>query len=104
MDDEYFRKVALKLQDELADIIMGDGQANEYELIVFKYVFSTELEIPLLDDLSIEMDEDSFSIYVIPDDLPFSKLRQLVDVFDRFDVIFMSNSYNSIKLKFVLSD
>ena len=104
MNAEYFRNVALKLQDELVEIIRGDRQVNEYELIVFKYVFSSELEIPLLEELPVEVDEDSFSIYVIPDGLPFKKLRLLDDSFDKFDLMFMPNSYNLIKLKFVLSD
>ena len=104
MDDENFKKVALKFQDELAEIIKENRDVNEYELIVFKYVFITELEIPLLEDLPVEMDEDSFSIYVIPDDLPFGKLRLLDGCFDRFELTFVPNPYNLIKLKFMLSD
>ena len=34
-----FDEVASKLQCELADIIMNRKEVNEYELIVYKYLF-----------------------------------------------------------------
>ena len=104
MDTEYFRRIASKLQEELAEIIETNKQVNDYELIVYRYMFSAELEIPLLEDLAIEMDEESFSIHVIPDNLSFDKLRLLDDAFDKFELIFVVNPYNVIKLKFLLCD
>lgn len=86
------------------DIIISNKEINDYELIVYKYVFISELGIPLLDDLGVEINENSFILYIIPDDLEFSLLRKLDDVFDKFKVSFMQNSYNIIKLRFSLGD
>lgn len=99
-----FKVVASKLKDDLVDIISNKGDVNDYELIVYKYVFISELKIPLHEDLGVEIEDDSFILYIIPDDLKFSTLRELVDEFDEFDVTFMPNSYNILKLKFRLSD
>lgn len=99
---ENFDSIALKLQEELTDIIEKNKDVNEYELIVYKYIFISELKIPLLEDFGIEIKEDSFILYIIPDDLEFALLRKLDDVFDRFDISFMSNSYDILKLKFAL--
>ena len=99
-----FKQIASKIQDELADIILKRKELNEYELIVYKYVFITELGIPLHDELGIEIEEDSFILYIIPDDLKFSLLRALDDEFDRFEITFMANSYGLVKLNFKLSD
>ena len=104
MDSMTFDTVASKLQTELIDIIENAKEVNEYELIVFKYLFISELNIPLLEDLGIEIVDDSFILYVIPDGLKLNLLRDLADAFDRFEVTFMSNSYNILKLKFRLSD
>ena len=104
MSDDTFDVVASKLQEELTDIIKSNKEVNDYELIVYKYVFISELNIPLLEDLGIEIDEDSFILYIIPDDLKLDLLRKLDDAFDRFEATFMPNSYNIIKLKFKLSD
>ena len=65
-------------------------------------MFISELKIPLLEDLGVEITEDSFILYIIPDDLKFSVLRKLDDVFDKFTLSFMPNKYNIIKLKFSL--
>lgn len=97
-----FEVVVRKLQSELIDIIENGKQVNEYELIVYKYVFISELGMPLVEDLDVEIDDDSFMIHVIPDGLEFNHLRRLADSFDRFNVTFMPNSYNVIKLKFKL--
>ena len=43
-----FNAIASKLQDELADIIKSEKEVNDYELIVYKYVFISELNVPLL--------------------------------------------------------
>ncbi len=99
-----FEVIADKLQSELIDIIQNNKQVNEYELIVYKYVFISELGIPLLEELDVEMDDDSFMIYVMPDDLELAQLRRLDDSFDRFNVTFMPNPYNVIKLRFEISD
>ncbi|MBQ2636092.1 MAG: hypothetical protein IJG09_05270 [Methanobrevibacter sp.] len=99
-----FEAIALKLQEELADIIENNKDVNDYELIVYKYVFISELKVPLLEDLGIEIEEDFFVLYIIPDDLEFDLLRKLDDVFDKFKVTFMPNDYNILKLKFTLSD
>jgi len=96
--------LAFKIQNELIDIINSNKELNDYELIVYKYVFISELEIPLLDDFGIEITEDSFILYIIPDDLKFSLLRKLDDAFNKFELSFMPNPYNVIKLKFMLSD
>lgn len=95
-----FDAIASKLQDELADIIINGTEVNDYELIVYKYVFISELEIPVVEDLGFEISEDSFRLFIIPDDLEFSLLRKLDDAFDRFQLSFMPNSYDVIKLKF----
>lgn len=97
-----FEVVVRKLQSELIDIIENGKQVNEYELIVYKYVFISELGMPLVEDLDVEIDDDSFMIHVIPDGLEFDHLRRLADSFDRFNVTFMPNPYNVIKLKFKL--
>ena len=99
-----FEAVAVKIQDELADIIKNKKELNEYELIVYKYVFISELEIPLLEDLGVEITDDSFVLHVIPDDLEFELLRKLDDNFNRFEISFLPNSYNILKLRFKLRD
>ncbi len=75
---------------------------NDYELIVYKYTFISELKIPLLEDLGVEIIEDAFILYVIPDDLQFNVLRHLDDVFDKFKLVFMANEYNLLKIKFMI--
>ena len=86
------------------DIIKNNVDVNDYQLIMYKYFFITELGVPLLEDLGVEFAEDSFILYIIPDNLELSLLRKLDDVFDRFKVTFMPNSFNIIKLKFLLCD
>lgn len=100
--EETFDVIAQKLQDELADIIQSKTEVNDYELIVYKYVFISELGIPLLENLGVEITDDAFILYVIPDNLQFALLRKLDDVFDKFDLTFMPNEFNIIKLKFSL--
>lgn len=97
-----FNAIASKLQDELIEIIQSGKEVNGYELIVYKYVFISELKIPLFEDLGVEIDEDFFILYIIPDNLEFDVLRNLDDAFDRFTITFLPNSYNIIKLKFKL--
>lgn len=99
-----FKAVSSKLQDELVDIIKSEKAVNDYELIVYKYVFISELGIPLFEDLGVEINEDSFVLYIIPDDLQFAQLRDLDDAFDKFTITFLPNSYNLLKLNFRLSD
>ena len=99
-----FEAIAVKLQEELVDIIENNKEVNDYELIVYKYVFISELKIPLLEDFGIEIEEDFFVLYIIPDGLEFDLLRKLDDVFDRFSITFMPNDYNILKLKFTLGD
>jgi hypothetical protein len=99
-----FELVARKLQEELAEIIKSDRETDDYQLIVYKYVFISELGIPLWEDLGFEITDDSFMLYVIPDNLEFSLLRKLDDAFDRFNLSFMPNEYNVVKLKFELCD
>ena len=99
-----FEAISTKLQDELTEIIQSDAEVNEYELIVFKYVFISELKIPLLEDFGIEITEDSFVLYIIPEDLEFSLLEKLVNAIDKFKARFKANNYNIIKLEFVLCD
>lgn len=99
-----FKAVSSKLQDELVDILKSEKEVNEYELIVYKYVFISELGIPLFEDLGVEINEDSFVLYIIPDDLQFAQLRDLDDAFDKFTLTFLPNSYNLLKLNFRLSD
>ena len=71
---------------------------------MYKYLFISELKVPLQEDLGIQIEEDSFILYIIPDDLRLSLLRKIDDVFDKFNVTFMPNPYNLIKLKFSLCD
>lgn len=104
MSEETFDAIALKLQDELADIIVNGKDVNEYGLIVYKYMFISELEIPLLEDLGVEITDDSFALYIIPDDLKFEVLRALDDAFDKFELSFAPNPYNVLKLNFKLRD
>lgn len=85
-------------------IIENNIDVNDYQLIMYKYIFTSELKIPLLDDLGVEIVEDSFILYIIPDDLELSLLRKLDDAFDRFEASFMPNPYNLLKLKFALCD
>lgn len=99
-----FKAVSSKLQDELVDILKSEKAVNDYELIVYKYVFISELGIPLFEDLGVEINENSFVLYIIPDDLQFAQLRDLDDAFDKFTITFLPNSYNLLKLKFRLSD
>jgi hypothetical protein len=99
-----FKALSSKLQDELVDILKSEKAVNDYELIVYKYVFISELDIPLFEDLGVEINEDSFVLYIIPDDLQFSQLRDLDDAFDKFTLTFLPNSYNLLKLNFRLSD
>ena len=99
-----FKAIADKLQEELIDVIHSENEVNDYELIMYKYLFISELGIPLFEDGGIEMTGDSFILYVIPDDLEFSLLRKLADAFDEFKITFMPNSYGLIKLRFELCD
>ena len=99
-----FKAVSSKLQDELVDILKSEKAVNDYELIVYKYVFISELGIPLFEDLGVEIREDSFILYIIPDDLEFKLLRYLDDAFDKFEISFEPNDYNIIKLRFKLCD
>ena len=99
-----FKAIASKLQEELVDILKSGKEVNDYELIVYKYVFISELDIPLFEDLGVEINEDSFVLYIIPDDLEFAKLRDLDDAFDKFTARFLPNPYNLLKLSFRLSD
>lgn len=39
ISEETFDAIASKLQDDLANVILGKKQINEYEIIVYKYVF-----------------------------------------------------------------
>ena len=71
---------------------------------MYKYIFISELKVPLLEELGIEIRDDSFILYIIPDDLELGFLRKLDDAFDRFKVTFMPNPYNIIKLRFRLCD
>ncbi len=100
---ETFDVIAQKLQDELIEVIQSKKEVNDYELIVYKYVFISELKVPLLEDLGVEITDDAFILYVIPDDLKFSVLRQLDDVFDKFEMSFMANEYNLVKIKFLFN-
>lgn len=99
-----FKAIASKLQDELVDIIKSKKEVNDYELIVYKYLFISEMNIPIFEELGVEITEDSFILYVIPDDLEFNLLRDLDDSFDKFTITFLPNSYNILKLNFKLSD
>ena len=99
-----FKAIANKLQDELAELIRNDAEVNDYGLIVYKYLFITELGIPVHEELGIEVTESSFVLHIIPDDLEFAVLENLVDSFDKFEAMFKANSYNIIKLEFVLRD
>ena len=67
-------------------------------------MFISELKIPLLEDLGVEITENSFILYIIPDGLELDILRKLDDVFDKFKVSFMPNDYNILKLRFLLED
>ena len=99
-----FKDIAGKLQEELVGIIRNDAEVNDYELIVYKYVFITELEIPLHEELGIKVCENSFVLHIIPDDLEFGLLEKLVYTFDKFKAKFKANKYNIIKLEFELCD
>ena len=54
--------------------------------------------MPVHEELGVEISEDSFILYIIPDDLKFTSLANLVEAFDKFEVTFMPNSYNFLKL------
>ena len=97
---ETFDVITSKLQDELVDIIENNIEINDYQLIMYKYIFITELEIPLLEDNGIEIGDDSFILYIIPDDLDFDLLKKLDFAFDKFKLSFMANKLNVLKLRF----
>lgn len=101
---ETFEVISAKLQKDLVEIIKNNKEINDYELIVYKYIFISELKIPLLEDFGVEITEDSFILFIVPDNLEFKLLRKLDDAFDKFELSFMPNKYNIIKLKFKLSD
>lgn len=88
----------------MADIIGNAKELNQYELIVYKYIFISELKIPLHEELGIEIAENSFILYIIPDDLKLSLLHKLDEAFDRFEAVFMPNQYGLVKLKFKMRD
>ncbi|WP_405269519.1 hypothetical protein [Methanobrevibacter sp.] len=88
----------------MADIIINNVEVNDYLLVMYKYIFISEMKVPLQEDLGVQISDDSFILYIIPDDLELSLLRKLDDVFDRFKATFMPNPYNLIKLKFSLCD
>ncbi|WP_458456784.1 hypothetical protein [Methanobrevibacter sp.] len=102
--EENFELMASKLQEELAGIIEKGLDVDDYKLIMYKYIFISELKIPLLEDLGVEIGEDSFVLYIVPDNLKFGRLRHLDDVFDKFESLFEPNDYNVIKLRFKLCD
>lgn len=99
-----FDVIASKIQDELAEIISNGDEVNDYGLIVYKYVFISELKIPVHEDLGIKIKENSFVLHIIPDDLEFELLENLVNAFDKFKAKFKANDYNIIKLEFVMRD
>ena len=99
-----FEVITSKLQEELSDIIQNHVEVNDYQKIMYKYIFITELEIPLLEDIGIEINEDSFILYIIPDDLDFDVLKKLELAFDKFKLSFMSNKLNVLRLCFHLID
>lgn len=99
-----FDVIASKIQDELAEIISNGDEVNDYGLIVYKYVFISELKIQVHEDLGIKIKENSFVLHIIPDDLEFELLENLVNVFDKFKAKFKANDYNIIKLEFVMRD
>ena len=101
---ETFEVITSKLQEELLDIIQNYVEVNDYQKIMYKYIFITELEIPLLEDIGIEINEDSFILYIIPDDLDFDVLKKLDSAFDKFKLSFMPNKLNVLKLRFHLID
>ena len=96
--------MASKLQDELESVIRNNVEVNDYLLVMYKYLFISELKVPLQEDLGIQIEESSFILYIIPDDLRLGVLRKIDDAFDKFNVTFMPNPYNLIKLKFSLCD
>lgn len=97
-----FEAVSSKLKEELIDIIKNKKEINDYELIVYKYLFINELNIPLHEELGVEISDDSFILYIIPDNLELALLEKLSHVFDEFRITFMPNPYNLIKLSFKL--
>ena len=101
---ETFEVITSKLQDELSDIIKNHVEVNDYQIIMYKYILITELEIPLLEDIGIEINEDSFILYIIPVDLDFGVLKKLELAFDKFKLSFMANKLNVLKLRFRLTD
>lgn len=102
--EETFEAIASKLQEELIDVIENDRPVNDYELIVYKYIFISELGVPLFEDLGVEIIDDGFILYIIPDNLDFKLFRKLDDAFDRFRLFFAPNDFQLIKLKFLLCD
>ena len=104
ISEETFDAVASKLQDELESVIRNNVEVNDYLLVMYKYLFISELKVPLQEDLGIQFEEGSFILYIIPDDLSLNLLRKIDDAFDKFSVTFMPNPYNLIKLKFSLCD
>lgn len=95
-------QIVSKLQKDLLEIIQNNYDTNEYELLVYKYVFSNELNILLsYDEPFLEINEDSFDLYVIPDNLSLNHLRLIDDLFDKFELTLQTDERpNILKIKF----
>ena len=95
---ETFSQVAETLQNELIDLVKIGNKLDDYQIILYNYLFTKELDFPTL---HIEIKENHFILYVVPDDLSVKHLRLIDDTFDKFELTFLENSQeNSIRLKF----
>ena len=99
--EDTFIQVANQLQKDLIDIIEEDIELDDYKVILYNYLFTKELDFPVL---HIERDNNYFIIHVLPDDLSISDLASINEVFDRFNIMFLPNSENLIRLKFILKN
>ena len=99
ISDETFEMMASKLQDELLEIIENHYELNDYELIMYKYVFTSQLN---LNEVRLfEIDEDSFTLTIVPENLEFKYLRQVDDAFDKFELILLPDQFVKIKFRVI---
>ena len=83
----------------MIDVIDKDIEIDDYKIILYNHLFTHELDLPVL---HFEKDENSFVIYILPDDLELKHLRLIDDAFDEFELVFMPIQNKLIRLKFIL--
>lgn len=87
------------MQKELSALVKTGDDLDDYQVILYNYLFTTELSFPIM---HIEIKENSFILHVVPDDLKVKQIRLIDDAFDKFELVFLSNSPEKLmRLKFI---